>query len=52
MGSKLQEARAFIIDASKIAYIAGVRIEDVIVKIARGERMDTHVTLPLQGYLL
>lgn len=50
-GSKLLEARRFITDASKVAYIAGARIENVILRIATGERVGTRVTLPLQGFL-
>lgn len=49
--SKVLEARRFLTDASKIAYIAGARVEDVIVRIAGGERVGTKVTLPLQGFL-
>ncbi|MBI2597168.1 hypothetical protein HYW41_03365 [Candidatus Daviesbacteria bacterium] len=50
-GSKLLEARKFITDATKIAYIAGARMENVILRIATGERVGTRVTLPLQGFL-
>ncbi len=49
--SKLKEARDFITDASKIAYIAGASIEDVILKIVRGEKVGTRVTLPNQAFL-
>lgn len=52
MESKLMEARGFITDASKIAHIAGAGIKDVIIRIMRGERIGTRVTLPLQGYFL
>lgn len=47
---KLLEARNFLTEPGKIAYIAGARIENIIVRIARGERVGTRVTLPLQGY--
>lgn len=50
--SKIDEARKFITDGDKVAYIAGARTEDVILRIARGESVGTKVTLPLQGYLL
>lgn len=52
MDSKILEARNFISDGSKRAYIASARLDDVIVRIARGESVGTKVTLPLQGYLL
>lgn len=52
LSSKLLEARRFITDANKLAYIAGARTKDVVVKIARGERVGTRITLPLQGFLL
>lgn len=52
MESKLMEARSFITDASKVAHIAGARTKDVIIRIIRGERVGTRVTLPLQGYFL
>lgn len=48
--SKLMEARLFITDSTKIAYIAGARVENVILRIAAGERVGTRVTLPLQGF--
>lgn len=48
--SKLLEARRFIANSNRVAYIAGARIEDVIIRIAKGERVGTRVTLPLQGY--
>lgn len=48
--SKVLEARKSLIDATKIAYIAGAREEDVIVRIARGERVGTKVIFPLQGF--
>lgn len=47
---KVWEARRFLTDATKVAYIAGARVEDVIVRIARGERVGTRVTCPLQGF--
>lgn len=49
--SKLFEARRFITDATKVAYIAGAKVENVILRIATGERIGTRVTLPLQGFL-
>lgn len=48
--SKVLEARRSLTDAAKIAYIAGAREEDVIVRIAKGERVGTKVTFPLQGF--
>lgn len=51
MDSKILEARRFITDGSKTAYIAGARVEDVIVRIVRGEGVGTRITLPLQGFL-
>ncbi len=48
--SKVLEARKFLTDVTKVAYIAGARVQDVIVRIARGERAGTKVTFPLQGF--
>lgn len=50
MDSKLLEARRFITNGNKVAYIAGVGLDDVILRAARGETIGTRVTLPLQGY--
>lgn len=52
MNSKIQEARSFITNSSKISHIAGAKIESVILRILMGERVGTKVTLPLQGFLL
>lgn len=52
MGSKILEARRFLTDGGKCAYIAGAREKDVISKIMGGEQAGTSVTLPLQGILL
>lgn len=49
---KLNEARNFLTDKDKVAYIVGARTRDVLLRIARGESVGTKVTLPLQGYLL
>lgn len=46
------EARGFITEVSKIAYIAGVRTKDVIIRIMRGEKVGTRVTLPSQAFFL
>lgn len=48
--SKLIEARKTLIDSGKVIYIAGIRTENVIIKIARHENVGTRVMLPLQGY--
>lgn len=50
MESKLKESREFITDPAKIAYIAGSRIDDVILKIARAEKAGTRITLPNQAF--
>lgn len=50
--SKINEARLHITGPEKVAYIAGARIPDVIVRIAMGGRVGTKVTLPLQGILI
>lgn len=50
--SKILEARRHITDANKVAYIAGARISNVILRAVGGERVGTKITLPLQGYLL
>lgn len=50
--SKILEARRHITDANKVAYIAGARIGNVILRAVGGERVGTKITLPLQGYLL
>lgn len=51
MSSKLKEARNFITSTSKISYIAGASIDDVIIRIMRGEKVGTRITLPIQAFL-
>lgn len=48
--SKLLEARKVLTDPRMAVYIACARAEDVIIKIARHERVGTRVTLPYQRY--
>lgn len=50
-GSKVLEARKFITDPHKVAFIAGARTENVIVDIVMGRKIGTKITLPLQGFL-